>query len=94
MTIALAAPIALVASAGRGYLPPMAAAILALLLAQVIGAAGWGEYFPWSVPALRAGMAGPEYGHLGGISYGAVALVSALGLLGTFAWWRLTDQPL
>lgn len=93
LTIALVTPIAFFASAGRGYLPPMGAAILALILAQVIAAAGWGEYFPWSVPALRAGMAGPEYAHLGMISYVIVILSSLVGMIGTLVWWELADQP-
>ncbi len=92
LTIALVTPIAFFGSAGRGYLPPMGAAILAVILAQVIAAAGWGEYFPWSVPALSAGMAGPASAHLGLISYVVVILASLLGLAGTFAWWELADQ--
>ena len=92
LTIALATPIAFFASAGRGYLPPLGVAILALILAQVIAATGWGEYFPWSVPALYAGMAGPEYTHLGMISYAIVILTSLTGLIGTFIWWELADQ--
>jgi ABC-2 type transport system permease protein len=92
LTMGLATPIAFVASAGRGYLAPMGVAILAVILAQIIAAAGWGEYFPWSVPALYAGMAGPEYAHLGIISYVMVILASLTGIIGTFAWWELADQ--
>ena len=92
LTIALVTPIAFFASAGRGYLPPMGAAILVLILAQIIAAAGWGAYFPWSVPALNAGLAGPDYAQLGLISYIVVILTSLLGLIATFAWWELADQ--
>ena len=91
-TISLVTPIAFFASAGRGYLPPMGVVILALILAQVVAAAGWGEYFPWSVPALRAGMVGPEYADLGMMSYTIVILTSLAGLIGTFFWWELADQ--
>lgn len=92
LTIALTTPIAFFASAGRGYLPPMGAAILAVILAQVIAATGWGEYFPWSIPALHAGIAGPEYMQLGLSSYIIVIVTSLVGLLGTFAWWEVADQ--
>jgi ABC-2 type transport system permease protein len=92
LTIAVVTPIALFASAGRGYLPPMGAALLAVILAQVIAAAGWGEYFPWSIPALAAGMAGPEAAQPGIISYIIVILTSFSGLIGTLAWWELVDQ--
>ncbi|MEZ4706017.1 MAG: ABC transporter permease [Caldilineaceae bacterium] len=89
---ALVTPIAFFASAGRGYMPPMSAALLFVFLAQIIAAAGWGEYFPWSIPALRSGMAGPEFAHLGAISYVIVLLTGVLGSIATFAWWELADQ--
>ena len=92
LTIALVTPIAFIASAGRGYLPPMGAALLAVILAQIIAAAGWGEFFPWSISALYAGMAGPESAHLGTISYIIVILTSLAGLVGTFIWWEFADQ--
>lgn len=92
LTIALVTPIAFFASVGRGYLLPMGVAILALILAQVVAATGWGEYFPWSVPALRAGMAGPQDASLGPISYVIVLLTSLTGMIGTLLWWALADQ--
>lgn len=92
LTILLVTPIAFIASAGRGYLPPLGAAILAMILAQIVAAAGWGDYFPWSVPALYAGTAGPAYAELGPISFLLVGLVSLAGLLATFAWWEFADQ--
>lgn len=92
LTIALVTPIAFCASAGRGYLPAMGAAILAVILAQVVAAAGWGEYFPWSIPALFAGMAGPAYGTIGATSYAIVLLASLAGIVATFVWWERADQ--
>ncbi len=92
LTIALVTPIAFFASAGRGYLPPMGVAILTLIVAQIVAATGWGEYFPWSVPALYSGMAGPQYAQMGAISYVLVLLTSLAGAVGTFAWWRFADQ--
>ncbi len=92
LTILLVPPIAFFASAGRGYLPPMGAAILFVLLAQVIAAAGWGDYFPWSIPALYAGVAGDAYANLGFISFLILFLTSIAGLIATLAWWELADQ--
>jgi ABC-2 type transport system permease protein len=92
LTITLATPVAFFANAGRGYLPPMGFAIVMIVLAQVIAAAGWGEYFPWSVPALFAGLAGAAQAQLGIISYVIVAATSLAGAIGTFAWWELADQ--
>ena len=92
LTMALATPIAFFASAGRGYLPPIGAAILAVLLAQIIAAAGWGDYFPWSIPALVAGAAGSEAAQIGMVSYVIIILTSLIGVFGTVIWWELADQ--
>lgn len=45
-------PFAFFASLGRGYLLPIGAMILAMILANLVIAAGWGEYFPWAVVAI------------------------------------------
>ncbi|CAM3210398.1 ABC transporter permease [Rhodothermus bifroesti] len=92
LTIAVTTPVSFFASTGPGYLPALGAAILAVVLAQVVAAAGWGEYFPWCVPALYAGMAGPQYADLGGISYVIVIVTSLVGLIGTLVWWELADH--
>ena len=87
LTIALATPIAFAASAWRGFLPPIGVMILIMGLSQLINAAGWGEYFPWSVPALYV-----QGENLGVISYIIVILTGSIGLIGTFAWWERADQ--
>ena len=87
LTIALATPVALAASAWHGYLPPIGVMILAMGLAQLVNAAGWGEYFPWAVPALYV-----QGEALGAISYVIVILTSVAGLVGTLLWWELADQ--
>ncbi len=86
-TIALVTPIAFFASAGHGYLPPMGFVFLVLLLAQVIAAAGWGEYFPWSIPILYS-----QGGDLGTASYLIVIITALVGMAGTFLWWTFADQ--
>ncbi len=92
LTLALATPIAFCASAGRGYLAPMGITILVIMFAQILAVMGWGEYFPWSVPALFAGTAGVRTANLGAISFVIVALTSLAGMLVTFAWWEWVDQ--
>jgi len=92
LNIALVVPLALAASAGRGYLPPIGAMFLAIFMAQVIAALGWGAYFPWSVPALFSGAAGPELRRLGTSSYLLVVLTGIAGVAGTLAWWRYADH--
>ena len=87
LTIVLVTPTAFFASAGHGYLAPMAVVILALGFAQVIGIAGWGEYFPWAIPGLYA-----QGQNLGTVSYAIVILTGVAGLAGTILWWELADQ--
>ena len=92
LTLALMSPVALLASAGRGYLPPLGWAFLTFFLAQILAAIGWGAWFPWSVPALFSELAGPRATQIGVQSYVVVGLTCAAGLVGTFAWWRSADQ--
>ncbi|MBI5029232.1 MAG: ABC transporter permease [Chloroflexi bacterium] len=87
LTITLVTPFAFAASAWRGFLPPIGVMILALGLAQLTNAAGWGEYFPWSVPALFV-----QGEKLGMVSYILVILTGIVGIIGTFAWWERADQ--
>ena len=92
LTTLLVTPVAFVASAGRGYLPPMGFAILVLVLAQVLGAAGWGPLFPWSVPALYAGLGENHGAGLDVASSIIVVLTSLTGLIGTLLWWQYADH--
>ena len=87
LTIASITPIIFFASAGHGYLPPMGAAILAIFLGQIVAVAGWGEYFPWSIPALYS-----QGETLGLASYAIVFITGLAGITGTFTWWALADQ--
>lgn len=87
LTIAVVTPIIFFASAGHGYLPPLGVAILAIFLAQIVGIAGWGEYFPWSIPVLYSqGMS------FGPVSHIIVIFTGVAGITGTFIWWELADQ--
>jgi ABC-2 type transport system permease protein len=92
LTLALMTPVALLASAGRGYLPPLGWAFLTVFLAQILAAIGWGAWFPWSVPALFSEIAGPRTAQIGLQSYVVVGVTFAAGLAGTFAWWHSADQ--
>jgi len=92
LMVALVTPFAWAASAGRGYLPPTGAMFLVLVLAQVLAALGWGAVFPWSIPALASGIAGPATAQLGLGSYLLVILVGIVGVAGTLVWWQYADQ--
>jgi ABC-2 type transport system permease protein len=92
LSLALMTVSAFLASAGRGYMAPLGFAILTLFIAQVTAATGWGAYFPWSVPALFSGLAGPRASLLGVPSYVLVAGTSLAGAIATAVWWRLADH--
>jgi ABC-2 type transport system permease protein len=87
LTIATVMPIIFFASAGHGYLPPLGVSILAIFLAQIIGIAGYGEYFPWSIPALYS--QGTAFGTT---SFMIVVLTGIVGIAATFMWWERADQ--
>jgi ABC-2 type transport system permease protein len=65
----------------------MAFALLAMGASQFVTLAGWGEYFPWAIPAVYS-----QSGELGWVSIVIVILTSLAGLAATFAWWELADQ--
>ncbi|HEY5901853.1 MAG TPA: ABC transporter permease [Anaerolineales bacterium] len=92
LTLGLLPFVGLAASAGRGYLPAFGWAVLTMVLAQIAGALGRGDWFPWTVPALFTGMAGPRAEQLGPHSYVLLLLAAAAGLAGTLIWWRRADQ--
>jgi ABC-2 type transport system permease protein len=79
-------PIAVIASAGRGYLAPLSCALAAVVLAQIAAALGWAALFPWAVPAVAAGLA-PQT-TLGAPSLALAAVTAVTGVAGTVLWWR------
>jgi ABC-2 type transport system permease protein len=91
MTVLLTWTFGLVASVARGYLAAIGVMFLAVFLAQIIAALGYGQFFPWSVPALFSGVAGPQ-ASVGPIGVGLVVLVGVASALGTARWWRHADH--
>lgn len=92
LTLALMPFVALLASVGRGYLPPFGWTIFTLFLANIIIYTGWGDWFPWAVPALYSGAAGPRAELLGLHSYLLLTVTLLTGLGSTLLWWRWADQ--
>jgi ABC-2 type transport system permease protein len=92
LTFLLMPFVALFASVGRGYLPPLGWAFLTMALAQIAIVLGWGSWFPWSVPGLLGSLNGPRSEPIEMHSYVVVLLAFAAGIGATFAWWQSTDQ--
>ncbi|EYT55038.1 hypothetical protein [Kocuria sp. LHG3120] len=65
---------------------------LAVLVAQVLAAVGHGAWFPWAVPALLAGTAGPDAAGAGPGGVLGVALVALGSAAATAAWWERADH--
>jgi ABC-2 type transport system permease protein len=92
LTFMLMPLVALFASSGRGYLPPLGWTILALAFANLVSVLGWGDWFPWAVPVLVSGMVKPKADLVGLHSYLVVLLAFLVGVVATFSWWRSADQ--
>lgn len=91
MVIVVGTPVAFFASIGRGYLPGLGATLALVALANIVAVAGWGQYFPWSVPGLYAG-AGGGGAALEPVSFVLVALAGLAGVAATYGWWKFADQ--
>lgn len=92
LTIALCTPVAFFASIGRGYLSPIGFVILTIILAQIVAATGYGQYFPWAIPALYSRVVSSAIAPPGSISWVLVLITSLVGLAATSLWWRYADH--
>lgn len=92
LSITLLPFVAFFASAGKGYLPSFGWLVLTVVMAQIAAITGWGDWFPWAIPAMFSGAVGPRAEFLGVHSYVIIALASLIGLAMTFYWWRNADQ--
>ena len=92
LTFMLMPFVALFASSGRGYLPPLGWTILALVFANIVSLLGWGDWFPWAIPVLVSGMVKSHADQVGLHSYLVVLVAFFVGVAATFAWWQSADQ--
>jgi ABC-2 type transport system permease protein len=88
LVIAAVLPFALIASVGRGYLLPMAMAVLTLIMANFMMVVGLAEYFPWAIPMLY----GQGNSSLMPVSYWIVVFTGLAGMIATYLWWKYADQ--
>jgi ABC-2 type transport system permease protein len=92
MTIGLGGPIAYFAIRGKGYMAPLGFVALTLVGAQVIAAAGYGNYFPWSMPGLYSGAGGDSRSQLTVLSYAILIFTAVAGYSATVFYWKKADQ--
>ncbi len=84
--------VAWIATLGQGYLAPLGFSILMLVLGNVVGATGWGMWFPWSIVPLFAGVAGPRVDTLATGSLVVLALTFVAGVAATIWHLRRADN--
>ncbi|MEN6330231.1 MAG: ABC transporter permease [Methanobacteriaceae archaeon] len=94
LTILVGTPVAFIASFSRGYLAPIGYLIATIFITNMlpISIPSIVPYIPWAVPALYSGLLGPNFPYPGIVSYVILFSTSALGLIGTVAWWQFADQ--
>lgn len=92
LTIVLQAGTAFFASAGHGYIAPLAWAVMTIVASQILAVLGWGALFPWSVPAILAGAGGVAVEPVGPAGIAVVAVTALVGLTATVVWWERADQ--
>ena len=89
---ALAAPMALVSSWRRGYLPGIVALMALVVVTQIVTAIGAGAWFPYAAPALWMGMGGAAAASQVSIIQLLLPLpVAALAVVATLSWWRRAE---
>jgi ABC-2 type transport system permease protein len=92
LSLLLSPPVAYVASAGRGYLPPIGIIIGCMALANLFGNIGLGAYFPWSIPMLYTNAIEAPGTRLSMVSYIILILTGLAGIIGTIVQWKYADQ--
>jgi ABC-type transport system involved in multi-copper enzyme maturation permease subunit len=93
MIISLNTLIAFFAIYGKGFMTPLGIVALLLVSAQIFGALGFGNYYPWAVPGIYSGSGGAELkAHLNIYSYLILFVTSIFGYFSTILWWKFSDQ--
>lgn len=90
LAVLLSWVIAFIANISRSYFPAIGFAIFMIILAQIVSVLGWGEYFPWSIPALYSQISGSAQISL--LGFLIVLFTGLLGVLGTLGWWHYADH--
>jgi ABC-2 type transport system permease protein len=92
LTILVVPTLGLAASVGRGYLAAVGALFVLLFVTQILAALGYGNVFPYAVPGVVSGVAGPDQPPVGAAGYLLVALVAVLSTTATALFWRNADH--
>jgi ABC-2 type transport system permease protein len=94
LTILLFPVISLITSVSKGYLLPVGITFLILMGTQFLfmGMPSLTPLFPWAIPGLFSGVAGPLAPKPGLLSLVILLFTSLAGIAGTIFWWRYADH--
>lgn len=62
-----------------------------VVFSQIIGAIGYGEYFPWAIPGLYSGISGVAM-NLSLTNIIIVMVTSITGVMATFTFWNDSEH--
>lgn len=89
LTTSLTLPLALVSSAGRGYLPGIGALLGIVVVTQIVTTIGAGAWFPWAAPGLWSGLGGSALAaDVSALQLLLAFLVGVAGLALSARWWQ------
>jgi ABC-2 type transport system permease protein len=89
---ALAAPMALVSSWRRGYLPGLICLLAVVIVTQLVTAIGTRAWFPYAAPALWTGLSGAAAAPQPSTTQLLLPLpVTAIAVLTTHNWWQRAE---
>ncbi len=81
-----------IAQASKGYIAPLGFTMGVLVVGAVLGHTGWGQWFPWTVITMIAGMTGEQLQSIPVASYIVVAATCVVGLAGTIIHMNRADN--
>ncbi|WP_226532070.1 ABC transporter permease [Microbacterium paraoxydans] len=92
LTVVLTLPLAVVASAARGYLPAISALLALVVFTQVVVALGAGAWFPYAAPGMWAGLGGASLAETVTPLQLLLALpIGAVSAAATWRWWQTAE---
>jgi ABC-2 type transport system permease protein len=80
-----------ISSASKGIVAPLGFTLLMVIIAQFTAIAGWGPYFPWSIPGVFAVEKTTDM-YLLPISYVILIFTSIGGIFATYSHWKFADH--
>lgn len=92
LTVLLTLPLALVASAARGYLPAISALLALVVVTQIVVALGAGSWFPYAAPGIWSGLGGPRLAET--VVAAQLFLAVPVGItaaIGAWWWWQKAE---